>query len=253
MTDQDARMMEIFMDVQAGLPRQGPGDDASTGRALAMCEGLPAQPLMMDVGCGPGMQTRFLTAQTGGTMLAVDYYPVFLRQLVAESAPEIAASIHVVQGDMHQLPVSPASLDLIWSEGAAYIMGFNNALATWRDLLKPGGYLALSELTWLQRNPSQTVADFWAAEYPAMQHIDDAAAQFGPAGYDLIGHFTVPYESWFTHYYTPLSEKLSAMRDKYAGDELAAMVIDATATEIQLRRDHPDAYGYQFYIARRTD
>ena len=56
MTDND-RLMEIMLDVHSGLPRQGPGDDESTLRALSLCTELPMRPSVLDVGCGPGMQT----------------------------------------------------------------------------------------------------------------------------------------------------------------------------------------------------
>jgi len=37
---------------------------------------------------------------------------------------------------MRHLAVAAAGFDLIWSEGAAYIMGFERALTDWRRFLK---------------------------------------------------------------------------------------------------------------------
>ena len=59
------------------------------------------------------------------------------------------------EGDMRQLDFEPASFDLIWCEGAAYIMGVEAALRAWRPLLKPGGRLALSEAAWLRPEPAR--------------------------------------------------------------------------------------------------
>ena len=80
MTDND-RLMQIMLDVHSGLPRQGPGDDESTLRALSFCTELPMQPAVLDVGCGPGMQTVALARGTDGTITAVDLFEQFLDDL----------------------------------------------------------------------------------------------------------------------------------------------------------------------------
>ncbi len=53
--------MELFFEIHSGLPREGPGDDASTRKAFSMVPSLPASPLILDIGCGPGMQTLELS------------------------------------------------------------------------------------------------------------------------------------------------------------------------------------------------
>ena len=58
----DTNVLDVFFDVQSDLPRQGPGDDASTRRALTSCTALAAAPRVLDVGCGPGAQTLALAA-----------------------------------------------------------------------------------------------------------------------------------------------------------------------------------------------
>jgi hypothetical protein len=44
----------VFWEARSGLPREGPDDEASLRRALAMMQALPAAPDILDVGCGPG-------------------------------------------------------------------------------------------------------------------------------------------------------------------------------------------------------
>lgn len=48
---------EIFWEVHSGLPREGPGDNKSTRKAYMMLGDLPENPRILDIGCGPGMQT----------------------------------------------------------------------------------------------------------------------------------------------------------------------------------------------------
>ena len=69
--DLEAILGEAFFELHRDLPREGPGDDASTLRALGMCTELPERPEILDIGCGPGMQTLALAGATdthGGTL-----------------------------------------------------------------------------------------------------------------------------------------------------------------------------------------
>ena len=60
----EERLIELLIALHDGLPRQGPGDSASTRRALALCASLPDAPEILDIGCGTGAQTLTLAAAT---------------------------------------------------------------------------------------------------------------------------------------------------------------------------------------------
>ncbi|NRA02079.1 MAG: hypothetical protein HRU00_05690 [Myxococcales bacterium] len=60
--------IEVFWKLHQGLPKQGPGSDASTRRALALVPELPSAPRILDLGCGPGRQTLVLARETGGQL-----------------------------------------------------------------------------------------------------------------------------------------------------------------------------------------
>jgi len=74
--DED-RLIDLLIALHDGLPRQGPGDLASTSRALALCTELPTAPDILDIGCGTGAQTLTLAAATTGRITALDLYPAF--------------------------------------------------------------------------------------------------------------------------------------------------------------------------------
>src|SRR5210317_493897 len=100
-------------------------------------------------------------------------------------------------------------------------MGFEKALAEWKRLLKPGGYIAVSELVWLQPDAPTELAAFFGSEYPAMTNVEANLRTIRACGYDLGGHFTLPDAAWWEHYYTPLQAKLPSLRERYAGDREA--------------------------------
>jgi SAM-dependent methyltransferase len=252
MTDND-RLMQIMLDVHSGLPRQAPGDDESTLRALSLCADLPMRPAVLDVGCGPGMQTLALARGSGGTVTAVDLFEQFLdelRQRATEAG--IRDSIQVMRADMADLPFGKDSFDLIWSEGAAYIMGITEAFTHWQEFLRPHGYVVVSEISWQvpEAEVPPRAFDFFHSEYPAITDVPGNLARIEACGYEIVGHFTLPDESWWTDYYTPLSEKLDLAREKYRGDTTAQAFLDDTAEELRVRREYGDSFGYEFIVAR---
>lgn len=246
--------LEVFFDVQSGLPRQGPGDEQSTRRALTACDGLPAAPAVLDIGCGPGAQTIVLAgALPGASITAIDNYLPYLKELESSArSTGLQDRIVTEQRDMHVLPYAPASFDLIWAEGSAYIMGIADALAGWRPLLKPGGYFAFTELVWLTSSPPDEAAGFFSKEYPAMTTPDVIAELIVEHGYELVDQFTIPDSAWWDDYYTPLAEKFPRLLEKYAGDESALSVVKMAQEEQRVRRDFGCSYGYEFFVVRRN-
>lgn len=241
---------DVFFDIHRDLPREGPGTDEATLRALAMCEGLPDSPDILDVGCGPGMQTMALARATGGNVIGVDMHEPFLDQLTeSAAAAELGERISTMRADMAALPFEPGSFDLVWSEGAAYIMGFADACRAWRPLIRPGGYLMVSQAVWLVPDPPQALIDLFGPQTD-MADVEGTVEWVRDAGYEIVGHFTLDDEAWWTHYMTPLAARLPMLRQKYAGDEEALAVIDEAETEDRLRRERPDAYSYEYIVAR---
>lgn len=245
------RSFQIFMEIQVGLDQQGPGTDELTLRALELLPTLPRSPAVLDVGCGPGRQTVCLARALPDTerILAVDFFEVFLKQLDArKEAAGLAHRIQTRQGDMARLGLPPASFDLIWCEGAIYIMGFAEGLAAWRPLLRPGGCVAVTEVSWLVDDPPAEIQEFWAAAYPGMTSVEGNLKRVRDAGYHLVDHFALSARSWWDGYFNPLMERHAAARQRYAGDEEALAVVAEGEDEIELFRRYHETYGYVFYL-----
>ena len=253
MDEMDPRLVEVFFDVQRGLPRQGPGCTQSTLDALKLCWELPERPDVIDIGCGPGAQTMALVSTYPGQFLAVDTCDEYLDQL-RQRLQEAGCRdrVEVKHADMSKLGISEASFDLIWCEGAAYNMGIPAALNAWQPLLRDRGYLAFTELVWLEVNPDPEVKVFFDNEYPAMSNSQGIQDIIRQANYELIGNFTLPDAAWWDDYYTPLECKLPALRQKYRGDEEALAIIAMTATEIEMRRRFGKSYGYEFFVIKKV-
>jgi ubiquinone/menaquinone biosynthesis C-methylase UbiE len=241
--------MDFFFEIHKDLPREGPGDNASTRKALEMMTSLPQQPEILDVGCGPGVQTLELAHVTGGRVTAVDTHQPFLDRLQAQVDAEAQADqIICMNMSMDDLDFPNRSFDAIWSEGAIYIMGFGKGLADWKRLLKPGGCIAVTEATWLKPDPPKEIADFWNGAYPAMTSVKENLKTIESLGYRLLGHFTLPESCWLEEYYAPMLERIAMLRLKYADDVEKQAMLDEELAEITLYRKYSDWYGYEFYI-----
>ncbi len=250
----DDRRREIFLQIHTGLPREAPGDFASTRRALELASsrrprGAPVR-RVLDVACGPGMQTLHLAGlMPQARILAVDLHMPYLRELDRRCARAGAGGrVTPVRADMRRLPVAPGSVDLIWCEGGAYIMGVSEALSAWRVLLRPGGAVAFTDAVWLRSDPPEAVRALWT-EYPAMADREGIRRRVRGAGFELIGDFVLPPSAWWDDYYGPMEQRLTVLREGYAGDPEALAVLEAEGREIDVYRRYGDNYGYAFFVA----
>jgi SAM-dependent methyltransferase len=240
----------LFFSFYEGLRRKGPGSEASTRKALAMFDGLLLLFRIVDFGCGAGPASLVLAQATYGIVTAVDVYPPYLQELEAIAANEaMTERIRTVAADMADPPFPDGSFDLVWSEGAIYQMGFVEGLTRWRRLLRAGGFVAVTELSWLVKTPPRKAVEFWQTEYPAMSSIEDNQASLRAAGFEPVGHFTLPFEDW-ENYYGPLRDQLVVFRAEHSENSQAQAFADSMQQEIDIWNECSDYYGYVFYLGK---
>lgn len=231
--------------------REGPGDNASTRRAFELMRDLPDNPRILDVACGPGMQTLELARVSPGDIVALDMHQPFLDELARRAhAANESHRIHIVHGSMMEMPFESGVFDVIWCEGAMYIMGVRPALIEWKHLLAPGGYIAFTEPCFLRENVPDKVRQFWVNGYAAMTDICEVQGIAGAAGYTLVGSFTIPDSSWWDDYYTPQLARLQMLSDKYRDQPEVLVRIEETHREIDLHRAYAEYYGYVFFVIK---
>jgi ubiquinone/menaquinone biosynthesis C-methylase UbiE len=245
---------DLLIDLHKNNPRQGPGSDAITQRALKMTSlSAKADLQVADIGCGTGAQTLVLANHLQGRITAIDLFPAFLDKLAQKAREqELAEKIKTLEASMDALPFEPNSLDLIWSEGAVYILGFETGIRYWHQFLKPGGYLAVSEITWLTDNRPKELDDYWKAAYPEIDTAANKIKQLEQDGYNLIDHFFLPPECWINNYYEPLDDTTPAFLERHSNSAAAQAVVAENNEEFALYEKYQDYYSYGFYIAQKV-
>lgn len=244
--------LNLICDYFSNVERQGPGSPEMTIKALSFIDNLTPESLIADLGCGTGGQTMVLAQHAPGHVTGIDLFPLFI-DLFNQNAAKLNLQNRVkgVVGSMDNLPFQPDELDLIWSEGAIYNIGFERGINEWRQFLKKGGYLAVTEASWFTAERPTEIQKFWESVYPEIDTIPNKVEQMQRAGYVPVATFILPENCWIEHFYVPLAKTQEAFLRKYEGNKAAEEYIAFERYEAQLYYTYKAYYGYVFYIGRK--
>jgi ubiquinone/menaquinone biosynthesis C-methylase UbiE len=184
---------EFFYHVFEFLPRQGPGCTGATKKVYSYLPDLPGDAKILDIGCGSGAQTRDLTRLSTGTLMAVDNHQSFLDSITLWAGKDgLSWRIKTVCASMDALPFEKEQFNLIWSEGAILIIGFEQGLKVWKPLVKKGGYLVVSDAAWFEPNPPQELVQWWEKEGYIPKTEDQLKDLVRNAGLRLLATYRLP-------------------------------------------------------------
>ncbi len=239
---------EYFLNTE----RQGPGSPEVTLKALGFIDNLTDQSLIADLGCGTGGQTMVLAQHAPGHITGLDFFPGFIDRFNSNAGGlNLQDRVKGIVGSMDNLPFGEEELDLIWSEGAIYNIGFERGLNEWRKYLKTGGYIAVSESAWFTEERPAEIHDFWMEAYPQIDTIPNQVALIQKAGYLPVASFILPETCWTEHYFAPLVKAREKFLAKYPGNKTAEELVAMSHHEEVLYRKYKGLYGYVFYIAKK--
>ncbi|WP_406657424.1 class I SAM-dependent methyltransferase [Methanolobus sp. ZRKC2] len=245
----------VIFEIFDGLPRQGPGSNECTEKAFNYLPSLTPGTKILDIGCGVGMQTRHLASICDNCHItASDIYQPFLDELMQRASDKgLADRISTVRASMDDLPFSDGEFDVIWCEGAIFIVGLEKGLNYWKRFLKEDSFIALTEATWFTDNPSEEALQLWQASYPDIKTIPETEKVIESAGYKIVTSFKLPASAWWDDYYNHFDKMLDEAEVKFKGNSDAEMVIEFSKKEKEVFREHSDEYGYTFFIMQKVD
>jgi SAM-dependent methyltransferase len=256
--------LELLVDLHLGHERQGPGSSETTRRAIDLA-GLrpnPDRPLRIaDLGCGTGASALVLaetlakdpSESPGAEIVAIDGIGAFIERLRERVADRgLSGRLEGRVADMAALPLGDGEFDVLWSEGAIYNIGFEHGARIWRRHLRPGGLLAVTELSWTSADRPAEIERHWQAAYPGIATPSENLARLERAGYLPIGFFMLPASCW-SNYHDPIEASLPAFLERHADGphrETARAIAEGERAEIDLRRRFGAFFNYAFHLAR---
>ncbi len=245
---------KLLIDLHKEGYRQGPGGDAETELALNLAMIDRTAPLKVaDIGCGTGASAILLARLLNARITAVDFLQDFLDVLEQRAeGTGVADRISTLACSMDDLPFADEELDVIWSEGAIYNIGFEKGVTEWRRFLKAGGLLVASEITWLTDSRPEEIQKHWDSEYP---EIDVASAKIRVLekhGFSPVGYFVLPERCWLDGYYRPMQARFEDFLNRNGNSGEAREIVNAEQHEIDLYETYKAHVGYGVYIARKV-
>lgn len=236
----------------SAMERQGPGSPEVTIKALSFIDNLSDRSCIADIGCGTGGQTMVLGQHAPGKITGIDLFPLFIDLFNANARKmNLQNRVKGIVGSMDKLTFDNEGMDLIWSEGAIYNIGFEKGLNEWKRFLKPGGYIAVTEASWFTDDRPDEIDAFWKDAYPEIDTIPKKVAQMQKAGYIPVASFILPENCWTEHFYDQQIKAQEIFLDKHKGNKAAEDLVANERHEAVLYSKYKEYYGYVFYIGRK--
>lgn len=243
--DAQTEYIATLINLHRGLDRKGPGDSDFSRHLLSQLSTVPSMPRIADLGCGSGAGALLLAQHYQSIVRAVDASSVFIDELKARAKQASLEHLIVpIRGDMAKLDWPAGSIDLLWSEGAAYNLGFEQALNIWHSLLAHQGIAVISEMSWFAEDAPEPAIAYWQTAYPTMGTEGENIDRANRSGFSVLSTHRLPTHAWWSNYYGPLRKRMQQIEITPSTQP----VIDETEAEMKLFEHFSDFYGYTFYI-----
>ncbi|MDP3437108.1 MAG: class I SAM-dependent methyltransferase [Bacteroidales bacterium] len=259
--------LSMVIDFFRQIERQGPGSEEITCRALSFIEGATgigaadagpasstAQWRIADMGCGTGGQSITLALNTSAHITSYDNSEEMietLQQRVAERG--LQQRISGVVASMDQIPFDGREFDVIWAEGSIYNIGFERGLNLWREYLRDGGYIAVSDMVWLRDKRPAEIERYLNQNVPQMESPSFKLRQIEEAGYTPVANFVLPHNCWVENYYEPVSALFREYLQRHGNSEEAVNFVECMREEIDMYNRYKEYFGYVFFIAKKIN
>lgn len=233
------------------VDRQGPGGDWETRLAASLIPDFKRKVRIADIGCGKGSQTFVLADEYDSEIDAIDLLPEMTESIKKQCQEKgLEGSVHPIQASMDALPFLPDTYDLIWAEGSIFIMGYEKGLQYWHQFLKSGGYVAVTDCSWLNNKRPQNMS--WIKDnVPEIDTIEHKIKQMSAAGYEPYAHFILPETCWTKNYYNPMKPAMESFLKDHKNSASAISFVDRLREEIAYYKENKEYFGYVFYIGRK--
>jgi len=247
--EEQEKYIRALIELHRGLERQGPGDTNYSNYIISQLPDLPSNLCIADIGCGAGAGTLILADKFRAKVRAVDFSREFLDELINRAKQRgLEHLVEVIECDMGSLDWKPETIDLLWSEGAAYNLTFKGALKAWRPLMAANGIAVISEMSYFTGEVPESLRVYWQNAYPTIGTESENSEIINSSGFEVLGIHRLPSKAWWDNYYEPLRKNIESFKN--SDDDIMQLVISETEKEIKIFEEYEEFYGYSFYIMK---
>jgi len=206
-------------------------DNCRTGLLKYLAEAvslLPKvnNPRILDIGCGTGVPTIWLSENYGGIITAIDTDGNALEYLHAKIIDKkLENQISTCNISFFDLKPEPHSFDIILAEGFLNITGFEPGFVKLAEMLKVGGYFMIHD----EYKDHEMKCDFIRKNHC-----------------DIVGTVFLDESVWWNDYYKQLEEGIESLDVKQRKD-----LFKAELNEIELYKKDPALFRSIYYVVIR--
>ena len=183
-------------------------------------------PDILDLGCGTGESSIFLSGISNGSIFAVDSdsdaLEWFKKKLHDKQLDE---RIKVIQSSVFDVDFQGKKFDIVLAEGLFNIIGFKKGLSLVNKHINPGGMLIIHD----------ELAD-----------EDSKEKLIREMGYAMINSFKLPDNTWREDYFLPMETFLKSARIDNSDPQLKDLWI-----EIEFCKKYPERCRSIYYILQK--
>ena len=247
--EEHEKYIQALIKLHLGIERQGPGDINYSNYIISQIPKLPTNPRIADIGCGAGAGTLILVDRFKSKVRAVDFSREFLDELINRAKQRgLEHLVEAIECDMGSLDWKSETIDLLWSEGAAYNLTFEGALKAWRPLMAANGIAVISEMSYFTSEVPESVRVYWQNAYPTIGTESENSDHANSSGFEILGIHRLPSKAWWDNYYEPLQKNIESFKN--SDNDIMQLVISETEEEMKFFEEYEDFYGYSFYIMK---
>src|SRR5712692_8346684 len=180
------RIEEEFKHIlDASLNPRGPDMLYDLVSALQLAPGASA----VDLGCGEGRQSIELATRFGFIVEGVDPVPRHIELAneelarAAQNKPALGSHVHFSLGNAEKLPVSDATVDLVWCRDVlVHVAALGKVYAECHRILRPGGHVLVYQMFGTDRLEPREAEWLWSTMGVVPKSADPANTE------DAIAH-----------------------------------------------------------------
>jgi len=220
---------DILLELNHDLLRHG--FNKYTTKAFQMLPKLE-KPRILDIGCGSGVPTLELARLSKGEIIGIDIDQSLLDKLTKKiKEAGLTERVKILKCSLLNMNFPDESFDIIWTEGAIFVIGFEKGIKEWRRFIKPNRFLVVHD---------------------EISDLPKKLKLIPICGYNLIEHFVVSKDVWWNNYYCPLEKRIQGLRIKYRDDPGALVLLDKEQHGVDEFKKNPKHHGSVFFVMQKS-